>query len=260
MCLVQGGGRGIGLMIATGFVRNGAHVFIVSRDTKALNAAADSLNSLAKSTSSCGRCIAITADLSTLDAIKRFISELTEKQQVKSVHVLVNNSGVTWGAGLSDFPEPGWDRVLNLNVKSLFFLTQQLLPLLAANASVSDPARVVNIGSVVGIMHQAVPTYSYDTSKAAVHSLTKKLAFDLAERHITVNAIAPGYVPSKMSATLKMSSEQLRKIIPAGRMATATDMAGVALFLSSPAGSWISGAVIPVDGAQLTVPASVSRL
>ena len=148
---------------------------------------------------------------------------------------------------------PCRDRVMDLNLKSLFFLTRALLPLLSASATPSDPSRVINIGSVTGIHHQRVESWSYDISKAAVHHLTKKLAEHLAPRHITVNAIAPGYVPSKMTRTLPVSMQEIAAALPLGRVGTGEDMAGVALFLSSRAGAWMTGVTVPVDGGGLTV-------
>lgn len=167
--------------------------------------------------------------------------------------MLINNSGASWGEPLTSFSEKGWDRVLNLNLKSLFFLTRTLLPLLYSAATPTDPARVINIGSVTGIHHQSVQTWSYDVSKAAVHHLTKKLAEEVGEKGVTVNAIAPGYVPTKMSGGLPVTFDEIAKKMPLKRVGTAEDMAGVALWLSSRAGSWVTGAVIPVEGGQLTI-------
>jgi len=169
-------------------------------------------------------------------------------QKIDILHVLVNNSGFTWGQELSKFEEKGWDRVMDLNLKSVFFLTQALLPLIKAAARKEDPARIINIGSVAGIVPQVHPTYSYDASKAALHFLTKKLAKDLAKDNITVNVIAPGFIPSKMSAQFKMDPQILEKTIPLSRVGKPSDMAGVAIFLASPISSYITGSVIPVDG------------
>ena len=143
--------------------------------------------------------------------------------------------------------------MVDLNLKSLFFLTRSLLPLLSASATASDPSRVINIGSVTGIHHQSVQSWSYDVSKAAVHHLTRKLAEHVAPRHITVNAIAPGYVPSKMSRTLPVSLQDIAASLPLRRVGTAEDMAGVALLLSSRAGAWMTGVTVPVDGGGLTI-------
>jgi len=249
--LVTGGGRGIGEMIASGFVRNGANVFICSRDQKAISETARQLTE--KGT---GKCTGLSADLSKHASAKKLIDELQSQHGVDKLHVLVNNSGNSWGEPLEQFSEKGWDHVMNLNVKAVFFVTQQALPLLKKAASNSDPARIINIGSVAGIQVQHVPTWSYDTSKAAVHHLTKKFAAELSSTPITCNAIAPGFVPSKMSQQLLTYSteDQLKKSIPLGRFAEPKDMAGAALFFASPAASWCTGQILTVDGGQLIVP------
>lgn len=169
---------------------------------------------------------------------------------------LINNSGIAWGEPMSTFQEAGWDRVMALNVKSVFYMTRECLPLLEAAATKESPAHVINIGSIAGITGQAVPTYSYDASKAAVHHLTKKLASDLAPSNICVNAIAPGFVPSKMSAQLVSyaSKDAIRKNIPLGRLGDAGDMAGAALFLASRASAWVTGAILVVDGGFSSQP------
>jgi len=160
---------------------------------------------------------------------------------------------MSWGAPLEKFPEVGWDRVMDLNVKTVFFLTKALLPLLRAGASAQDPARIINVGSIAGIRASgAMPTYSYTASKAAVHHLSLKLAGDLASSNITVNVLAPGPVleGSKMGKAMLVygDEENMRRGVPLGRLGVAEDMAGLVLFLSSRAGSWITGAVVPVDG------------
>ena len=244
--LVTGGGRGIGLMIAEAFVRNGASVYISSRDEKTIAAVAEALTAAGP-----GNCTAFPADLSSLAGVGVVASTLSGRFGVSQLHCLVNNSGATWGEPLDAFSEKGWDRVMDLNVKSLFFLTRALTPLLAAAATPTRPASVINIGSVAGVQHQSVPTWSYDVSKAAVHHLTRKYADELGGAHITVNCMAPGYVPSKMSKGLPISFDKIASALPLGRVGSAEDMAGCALFLASRAGAWVTGAIIPVDGGHL---------
>jgi len=247
--VITGGGRGIGLMISEAFVSNGASVFICSRDEKAIQSSAAALNSIGKG----GRCTAITADLSTINGINTFIQTLTNDHHIDHLDILINNSGASWGQPLDQFTEQGWDKVMTLNVKSLFFLTRSLVPLLSIKATIDNPSRVLMIGSVAGIQHQSVPTYSYDVSKAAVHHLTRKLADDLSSLHITVNCLAPGYIPTKMSAGLPTSVEQMGQAIPLKRAGSSEDMGGCALYLCSRAGSWVTGVTIPVDGGLLTM-------
>jgi len=169
------------------------------------------------------------------------------------LHILVNNSGIAWGEPYSSASEHGFSKVLALNVATLFHLTRACTPLLAAGGTAEKPATVVNIGSVAGLRSQPYPTFAYDASKAAVHHLTRKLASFLADKHITVNAIAPGYVPSRMSASLSIyeNSVSVEQSIPLGRLGRATDMAGVLLWLVSGAGSWVTGVIVPVDGGYL---------
>ena len=167
--------------------------------------------------------------------------------------MLVNNAGATWGAPLMEFPESAWDKVLDLNLKSPFFLTRALLPQLELAASDDDPARVINIGSIDGLRVPALPTYSYSASKAAVHMLTKVLAKELGPKRITVNAIAPGPFESKMmAATLDAFGDAIAASAPLGRIGRPDDMAGTAVFLASRAGSYVTGAIIPVDGGIAT--------
>ena len=170
-----------------------------------------------------------------------------------SLQILVNNAGATWGEPLETFPESGWDKVLNLNLKSPFFLTRALLPLLVQTATQDDPARVINIGSIDGLHTPSMPTYSYSASKAALHHLTRVLARELGPRYVTVNAVAPGPFESKMmAATLRDFGDAIAAMSPLGRIGRPDDMAGVAVFLASRAGAYITGAVIPVDGGIAT--------
>lgn len=245
--LVTGGGRGIGYMIAEGFVRNGANVFLVSRDGTALQKAAAELQAAGP-----GRCTALPPiDLSSkaaCDSVATTLSGLVTK-----LHVLVNNSGVAWGEPMESYAEKGWDKVMNVNLKAVFYLTVACLPLLRAAATHEDPARVINIGSIVGVFPQLAPTYAYDSSKAAVHSLTIKMAADLVKENISVNAIAPGLVPSKMSNQLTkyVEADALAATVPRGRIGNPGDMAGAALYFASQAGAWVTGVVLAVDGGNL---------
>ncbi len=243
VALVTGGSRGIGEMIARGLVANGARVYVSSRKAAVCDQIAAELSRE-------GDCISLPADLSRLDEIDRVAAEL--KTREPKLHVLINNAGATWGESFDAFSEKGWDRVLDLNVKSLFFLTQRLLGLLEAAASAADPARVVNIGSIDGIGASPTESFSYSSSKAAVHQLTKHLARHLASRHINVNAIAPGFFPSQMTAWIPQGFESaVLKHIPLARTGTPEDIAGTAIYLSSRAGAYTTGSIVVVDGGLL---------
>ena len=242
--VVTGGSRGIGEMIAEGFVRAGARVYITARKAEALQATADRLAGL-------GTCVAVPADLGTAEGRESFAAAVREHEP--AVHVLVNNAGVTWGAPIEDFPQQGWDKVLGVNVVAVFELTRLLLPELRAAATDGDPARVINIGSVDGFKPPSFESYPYSASKAAVHMLTRHLAKRLASDRITVNAIAPGLFPSKMTQFMfDQFEEQMLSTIPLGRPGSPEEAAGTAIFLSSRAGGYLTGAVIPVDGGVLT--------
>ena len=241
--LVTGGSRGIGLMIATGFVEAGARVVISSRK-------ADVCEEVAASLSEHGECTAIPADLSREDECRRLLDEVGATTD--RLDILVNNAGATWGAPLAEFDDAAWDRTLDLNVKGVFHTTKFALPLLQAAASDDDPARVINIGSIDGIHVPMLETYSYSASKAAVHQLTRHLAAKLAPR-VTVNAIAPGPFESKMmKATLDAAGDQIAASAPMKRIGRPDDMAGTAIFLASRAASYLTGTVIPVDGGIAT--------
>jgi len=238
--VVTGGTRGIGLMIARGLLQAGASVYLSSRKPEAGEAAAAEL-------SVHGRVMSVPADLAREEECVRLAAEVGRAEE--QVHVLVNNAGATWGAPLAEFPTSAWDRALDLNLKAPFYLTRAFLPLLEAAGTADDPARMINIGSIDGLRVPELPTYSYSASKAGVHQLTRVLARELGPRHITVNAVAPGPFESKMmAATLAESGEEIAASSPLGRIGRPDDMAGVAIFLSSRAGAYVTGAIIPVDG------------
>ena len=242
VAVVTGGSRGIGAMIARGFVENGVRTYITARKEQELLATADELSAL-------GECIALPSNLGSLEGVSAFAASIRERES--ALHILVNNAGATWGAPVDEFPESGWDKVMDLNVKSLFFLTQQLLPALRAAATAEDPARVINIGSVNGFTHSHMDNYSYSASKAAVHHLTSHLGVDLAADNINVNAIAPGFFPSKMTAHLLAHEAELAKGIPRGRLGSPEDAAGTAIYLCSRAAAWVTGHTIALDGGHV---------
>jgi len=238
--VVTGGSRGIGLMIARGMVEAGANVYISSRKAAVCDEAAAEL---AKS----GRCGSIPADVGTEEGCGHLVEEVGKRES--QVHILVNNAGANWGAPYEQYPDSAFDKVFAVNLKGVFNLTRLMTPLLAQAASDDDPARVINIGSIDGLQAPALETYAYSSSKAAVHHLTRVLAQKLAPQRITVNAIAPGPFESKMMAeTLQRFGDSIRASCPLGRIGRPDDMAGTAIFLSSRAGAYLTGAVIPVDG------------
>jgi NAD(P)-dependent dehydrogenase (short-subunit alcohol dehydrogenase family) len=242
--LVTGGSRGIGEMIARGFVEAGAKVYISSRK-------ADVCDALAKELSEHGECISLPADLSTEAECQRLANEISSREH--HLDVLVNNAGATWGAPMAEYDEMAFERVLALNVKGVFHLTRFLRPLLEASGTPESPARVINIGSIDGIHVPTLETYAYSASKAAVHQLTRHLAKAMAP-NVTVNAIAPGPFESKMmKATLEAFGDSIAQSAPMKRIGKPSDMAGAAIFLASPAASYITGVILPVDGGIATV-------
>jgi len=248
VALISGGSRGIGEMIAAGFLANGATVYISSRKAQACDATAARLADTYG-----GKCVPIPADLSTLAGIEAAVSAFREHED--HCDILVNNAGASWGAPLEEFPENGWDKVMDTNVKGVFFLTQKMLPLLEARADADDPSRVINIGSIDGIKTPTFETFSYGPSKAAVHHLTRNLAAHLTRRHILCNAIAPGPFPTWMLSTgvgaggdVDIDWSVLGEHNPRGRVGTPEDIAGLAIFLSSRAGAYTVGEVITCDG------------
>jgi NAD(P)-dependent dehydrogenase (short-subunit alcohol dehydrogenase family) len=243
--LVTGGSRGIGEMIARGYVDAGVKVYLSSRKVDACEALAEELRDQG------GDATALPADLSSEGGCAALAGELESREA--TLDILVNNAGATWGAPLDEFDEAAWERVLALNVKGVFFVTRYCLPLLEAASSPEDPARVINVGSIDGLRVPALETYSYSASKAAVHQLTRHLAKRLAPT-VTVNAIAPGPFPSKMMrATLEAFGDQIAAAAPMKRIGRAADMAGAAIFLASPAATYVTGAVLPVDGGIATL-------
>jgi NAD(P)-dependent dehydrogenase (short-subunit alcohol dehydrogenase family) len=244
VAVVTGGSRGIGLMIAEGLVSAGAKVYISSRK-------ADVCDEVAAELSKIGTCTSIPADLSRDGECERLAAAVAQREP--RLDILVNNAGATWGAPLADYPAEAWDKVMTLNAKSPFLLTRALVPALEAAGTADDPARVINIGSIDAIQVPLLETYAYSTSKAAVHQLTRHLARQLGPRNITVNAIAPGPFESKMmAATLRDFGDSIARSSPLGRIGRPDDMAGVAIYLASRAGAYVTGAVIPVDGGIAT--------
>jgi len=241
--VVTGGTRGIGKMIAGGFVAGGATVVVSSRKADACEATAAELSAY-------GTCTSVPADLSN-EAGAYALAEAVGADHDR-VDVLVNNAGATWGAPLAEHDTASWSRVLDLNVQGVFHTTKAFLPMLQAAGTADDPARVINIGSIDGIHVPIMETFSYSASKAAVHQLTRHLAKHLAPT-VTVNAVAPGPFESKMmAATLAAFGDSIAETAPMKRIGRPDDMAGVALFLASRAGSYVTGTVIPVDGGIAT--------
>jgi len=240
VALVTGGSRGIGLMIARGYVEAGAKVYISSRKADACEAAAAELSKL-------GTCIPLPADCGTQAGCDGLAHALAQREA--KLDILVNNAGANWGSPMADYPDDAWDKVLALNLKAIFHLTRACLPLLQKAATAADPARIINVGSIDGLRVPMLETYAYSSSKAAVHHLTRVLAIRLAPDHITVNAVAPGPFESKMMhETLERFRDAIVGSCPLGRIGEPEDMAGVAIYLASRAGSYLTGVVIPVDG------------
>jgi len=240
VALVTGGSRGIGQMIARGYVEAGAKVYVSSRKRDACEKVAAELSRI-------GTCIPLPADCGTQAGCDGLGQALAEREP--ALHILVNNAGANWGAPLLEYPDAAWDKVLALNVKAIFHLTRACLPMLKHAAAPGDPARVINIGSIDGLHVPLLETYAYSASKAAVHHLSRTLAVRLAPDNITVNAVAPGPFESKMMhETLERFRDSIVGGCPLGRIGEPEDMAGVAIYLASRAGAYVTGAVIPVDG------------
>lgn len=238
--LVTGGSRGIGKMIAAGFLAQGAKVYISSRKPGACDAAAAELSEAG------GACISLPQDVSTVEGCQALAKALGEREE--RLDILVNNAGAAWGAGFEEFPEHGWDKVMDLNLKSPFFLTQALHGALKAAASADRPAKVINIASIDGIRLSPMETYSYHASKSGLIYLTRRLAARLIADQICVNAIAPGAFASEMNRTARDHGDAVAKMIPARRIGRDEDMAAAAIYLASRAGDYVVGETIAVDG------------
>ena len=245
VALVTGGATGIGRMIAEGLAQGGARVLIASRKGADCAAAADEINAMGLS----GTVEGFAGDVGSAEGVEALAAEVA--QRTDKLHILVNNAGLTWGAPIDDFPYPAWDKVMRVNVTGVFELSRLCLPLLEAAASDDDPARVINLGSVMGHWPLGDGAYSYSASKAAVHHLTKIMAKELAGRRITFNAFAPGPFQSRMTAFATGSEEKAAGVgatIPLGRIGRPEDVAGATLFLASRAGAYVTGAILPLDG------------
>jgi NAD(P)-dependent dehydrogenase (short-subunit alcohol dehydrogenase family) len=238
VALVTGGSRGIGRMIAEGFLTQGARVYISARKAAACDQTAIELSAL-------GTCISLPADVSTVQGARALAAALAQREE--HLDILVNNAGAAWGAPLAEFPESGWDKVVDLNMKAPFFLTQALLPLLARGAQ-RQMAKVINIASIDGVSVNPWETYSYQASKAGLIHLTRRMALALAKQHIGVSAIAPGAFASEMNREARDHAEQVAAQVPAGRVGTTEDMAGAAIYLASRAGDYVVGSTLIVDG------------
>ena len=245
VALVTGGSRGIGKMIARGFVEQGAKVYVSSRKADACDATAEELGP---------NCISLPQDISTVEGVKALAQALAEREP--KLDILVNNDGAAWAADFDEFPEHGWDKVMNLNLKSPFFLTQQLHGALKAAASDERPAKVINIASIDGMALNPLETYSYHASKSALIYLTRRMAARLVKDRIVVTAIAPGPFASEMNRAARDHGDEIARRVPLGRIGRDDDMAATAIFLASRAGDYVVGATIPVDGgvALATLP------
>jgi NAD(P)-dependent dehydrogenase (short-subunit alcohol dehydrogenase family) len=242
VALVTGGSRGIGKMIAAGFLAQGAaRVYITARKASPCEATARELTA-----DYGGECIALPIDISTLAGIERLAGEIAQREP--KLDILVNNAGAAWGAEFDAFPENGWDKVLNLNLKTPFFLTKALAALLRAGATADRPAKVINIASIDGIFVNPMETYSYAASKSGLIHLTRRMAAKLIADHVVVSAIAPGPFKSDMNTAARDNSDEVATRVPAGRIGRDEDMAGAAIYLASRAGDYVVGATIAVDG------------
>jgi 2-deoxy-D-gluconate 3-dehydrogenase len=240
VALVTGGSRGIGRMIAEGFLMQGAKVYISSRKHAQCDQTAEELSRDG------GVCISLPQDLSTVEGCQSLAARLTALEP--RLDILVNNAGAAWGATFDEFPESGWDKVLNLNLKSPFFLTQALHNLLKQGASAERPAKVINIASIDGIRLNPQETYSYHASKSGLIYLTRRMAAHLIADHIVVTAIAPGAFASEMNRVARDHGDEIAKLIPSRRIGADEDMAAAAIYLASRAGDYVVGATLPVDG------------
>lgn len=236
--LITGGSRGIGRMIAEGFLAQGARVYISARKAQACDATAAELSAL-------GTCVSLPADVSTPDGIQKLVAAYSQHED--ALDILVNNAGAAWGAPFDTFPESGWDKVVDLNLKTPFFLTQALHPQLL-KAAQTRMAKVINIASIDGISVNPLETYSYAASKSGLIHLTRRMALRLAPDNIAVTAIAPGAFASEMNKDARDHEAEVSARIPSGRIGTTEDMAGAAIFLASRAGDYVVGSTLTVDG------------
>ncbi|HEY1153326.1 MAG TPA: SDR family NAD(P)-dependent oxidoreductase [Pseudolabrys sp.] len=242
VAVVTGGSRGIGKMIAAGFLAQGAaRVYISARKAGPCEATAKELTAAYD-----GECIALPIDISTVAGCNQLAAEISKREP--KLDILVNNAGAAWGAEFDEFPEAGWDKVMDLNVKSIFFLTKALAKPLRAAATRQRPAKVINIASIDGIFINPMETYSYGASKAAVIHLTRRLATKLIKDHINVTAIAPGAFASDMNRAARDHADEVAKRVPAGRIGDEEDMAGLAIFLAARSGDYVVGNAIAIDG------------
>lgn len=239
VALVTGGTSGIGYMIAKALLQQGATTFIVGRQADSCEAAAAELSQF-------GRCVALPGDIGTVDGVNALVKAFTGQQT--ELNILVNNAGAMYEAPLDEFSEQGWDSVVDLNLKSVFFLTQQLLPSLRAAAGEKAVASVINIGSVGGLRVGPKENYSYQAAKAGLHHMTGSLAKRLGPENITVNAIAPGFFPSRITTIPDEMLPTILAAVPRRRLGEADDIAGAVIYLASKAGAFVTGAVLPVEG------------
>ena len=245
VALITGGATGIGRMAATGLMQAGAHVFIASRKQGACEAVAAELNQMGSS----GKATGFVGDVGSAAGVEALSEEIAKR--TGTLNILMNNAGLTWGAELGKFPFEAWEKVQSVNNAGLFHLTQSLLPMLLKSATLDDPSRVVNVGSVMGDAPLGDGAYSYAASKAAVHQITKIMAKELAEKHVTVNALAPGPFVSRMTAFATADEETRDKVgqdVPLGRVGRDEDIAGCMQFLCGRGGSYLTGAILPVSG------------
>lgn len=236
--LITGGSRGIGRMIAEGFLAQGARVYISARKAAACDQTAQELSAF-------GHCVSLPADVSTLEGAQALIDAYAGHED--SLDILVNNAGAAWGAPYDEFPESGWDKVVDLNLKTPFFLTKALTPMLK-KAATDHLAKVINIASIDGISVNPQETYSYAASKAGLIQLTRRMALRLAQERIVVSAIAPGAFASDMNKLARDHGDEVKERIPAGRIGVPEDMAGAAIYLASRAGDYVMGSTLVVDG------------